>query len=360
MRIIGLNFTALLFGLSIACTTMADEPLKVGFVFIGPVQDDVWSYGHNEARLAVDEEFGNRVQTTYVESVPEGEDAVPVIRQLAADGHKLIITTSHGYMEPTIEVAKMFPDVYFEHLTGLNYERHANVSSFSARFYEGRYVTGQIAGAMTKSNLIGYIAGYPIPQVVRGINSFTLGLHSVNPDAKVKVVWMNSWIDPDRERAASEDLIDQGADILTQHTASPAPLQVAEERGILSFGQSSDLQIFAPMAHLTAIVNNWAPYYIERTRAVLDGTWKPEDSWHGMGDGMVVMSEFNSNSLPPDVIEKAEETVEAIRSGQLNPFAGPIVDQDGNEIVAAGAVISDEELLNMNYFVMGVEGSVPN
>ncbi len=359
MRAIAVTFITLLFGLTAGSAVNAAGPLKVGFVFIAPVDKDVWSYGHNQARLAVETEFGDRVQTTYIESVPEGEDAIPNIRQLAEDGHKLIITTSHGYMEPTIQVAKKFPDVYFEHLTGLGYDSHANVSSFSARFYEGRYVTGQIAGAMTKSNLIGYVAGYPIPQVLRGINAFTIGLHSVNPDAKVEVVWMNSWIDPERERSATEALIDKGADIVTQHTASPAPIEVSEERGVLAFGQSSDMSRYAPNAHLTAIVNNWGPYYIKRTQAVLNGTWTPQQSWEGIADGMVVLSEFNKESLPADVIAKAEKTVEAIRSGELNPFAGPVVDQNGNEIVADGAVISDEELLNMNYYVMGLDGAVP-
>ncbi len=359
MRAMAIALMTLMLGLSTGGAVTAAEPLKVGFVFIAPVDEDVWSYGHNQARLAVEEEFGDRVQTTYIESVPEGEGAIPYIQQLAEEGHKLIITTSHGYMKPTIEVAKMYPDVYFEHLTGLDHEHHVNVSSFSARFYEGRYVTGQIAGAMTKSNLIGYVAGYPIPQVLRGINAFTIGLHSVNPDAKVEVVWMNSWIDPQRERAVTETLIDKGADIVTQHTASPAPIQVSEERGVLAFGQSSDMSRYAPSAHLTAIVNNWGPYYIKRTRAVLNGTWTPEQSWEGIADGMVILSEFNKASLPADVIDKAEETVEAIRSGQLNPYAGPVMDQNGNEIVAEGAVISDEELLNMNYYVMGLEGAVP-
>ncbi len=359
MRAIAITFITLLFGLYAGSAVNAAEPLKVGFVFIAPVDKDVWSYGHNEARLAVEKEFGERVQTTYIESVPEGEGAIPFIRKLAEDGHKLIITTSHGYMEPTIEVAKMYPYVYFEHLTGLGYESQANVSSFSARFYEGRYVTGQIAGAMTKSNLIGYVAGYPIPQVLRGINAFTIGLHSVNPDAKVEVVWMNSWIDSERERAVTEALIDKGADIVTQHTASPAPIEVSEERGVLAFGQSSDMSRYAPNAHLTAIVNNWGPYYIKRTRAVLDGTWTPQQSWEGIADGMVVLSQFNEELLPAEVIAKAEETIEAIRSGRLNPFAGPVMDQDGNEIVTDGAVISDEELLNMNYYVMGLDGTIP-
>ena len=357
MRRILLTLSAALFGLAAVTAVMAEDPLKVGFVYIGPVGDHGWTYQHNEGRLAIEEEFGDKVQTTYVEFVPEGQDAERVIRQLAADGHKLIFTTSFGYMNPTNKVAKMFPDVHFEHATG--YKRADNVATYSARFYEGRYVNGQIAGAMTKSNTIGYIASFPIPEVVRGINSFTLGLHSVNPDAKVKVVWVSTWFDPGKEGDAAKALIDQGADVLTQHTDSPAPLQVAEERGALAFGQASDMLAFAPTAHLTAIVNNWAPYYVDRTRAAMDGTWESQDVWDGIAKGMVVMSDFNSKSLPADVIAKAEETVEAIRSGQLHPFAGPIMDQEGNEVVAAGAVMSDGELLGMDYYVMGVDGSVP-
>ncbi len=358
MRKIALALAVALFGLTASSAVISDEPLKVGFVYIGPVGDHGWTYQHNEGRLEVEEAFGDKVQTTYVEFVPEGQDAERVIRQLAADGHNLIFTTSFGYMNPTNKVAKMFPDVHFEHATG--YKRADNVSTYSARFYEGRYVNGQIAGAMTKSNVIGYIASFPIPEVVRGINSFTLGLHSVNPDARVKVVWVSTWFDPGKEGDAAKALIDQGADVLTQHTDSPAPLQVAEERGILGFGQASDMHAFAPTAHLTAIINNWGPYYVQRTQDVLDGNWASQDVWSGIADGMVVMADFNAESLPADVIAKARETVEGIRSGQLHPFAGPIMDQAGNEVVAAGEVMSDGDLLGMNYYVMGVDGSVPN
>ena len=353
-----LAFAAAMFGLVTSSVTMSDEPLKVGFVYIGPVGDHGWTYQHNEGRLAIEEEFGDKVQTTYVEFVPEGQDSERVIRQLAADSHDLIFTTSFGYMNPTNKVAKTFPDVHFEHATG--YKRGDNVATYSARFYEGRYVIGQIAGAVTKSNIIGYIASFPIPEVVRGINSFTLGLHSVNPDAKVKVVWVSTWFDPGKEGDAAKALIDQGADVLTQHTDSPAPLQVAEERGIWAFGQASNMHAFAPTAHLTAIVNNWGPYYVQRTQDVMDGTWSSQDVWSGIADGMVVMADFNAESLPADVIAKAQETVEAIRSGQLHPFTGPIMDQAGNEVVADGEVISDGDLLGMNYYVMGVDGSVPN
>ena len=346
-----------LFGIFITASAVSAEPLKVGFVYVGPVGDHGWTYQHNVGRLAIEEELGDKVQTSYVESVSEGQDAERVIRQLAADGHKLIFTTSFGYMNSTIKIAKMFPDVAFEHATG--YKRSDNVSTYSARFYEGRYVIGRIAGAITKTNTIGYVASFPIPEVVRGINSFTLGLHSVNPDAKLKVIWVNTWFDPGKESDAAKALIDQGVDIITQHTDSPAPLQVAEERGIVGFGQASDMSPFAPNAQLTSIIDEWSPYYVARAKAVLDGTWKSEDTWDGIDEGMVVISEFNADVLPADVIADAEATIEAIRSGTLHPFAGPIMDQQGNEVVAAGEVMSDGELLTMDYYVMGVDGSVP-
>ena len=357
MRRLVIAAAAALFGLFSASAAMSDEPLKVGFVFLGPIGDHGWTYQHNEGRLAVEKEFGDKVQTTYVEYVEEGQDAERVIRQLAADGNDLIFTTSFGYMNPTIKVAKMFPDVRFEHNSG--YKRADNVATYNARFYEGRYVIGQIAGATTESNVIGYIGAFPIPEVVRGINSFTLGLHSVNPDAQVKVVWLSTWFDPGLEGDAAKALIDQGADVIVQHTDSSAPVQVAEERGIWAFGQASDMHHFAPTAQLTAIVNNWGPYYVERTRAVMDGTWASQDVWHGIAGGMIRIADFNDKKLSADVIAKANETIEAIRSGQLHPFAGPVMDQNGNEIVAEGSVMSDGDLLTMDYYVMGVEGSLP-
>ena len=336
----------------------ADDVLKVGFVYVGPIGDHGWNYQHNESRLAVEQEFGDKVQTTFVESVPEGQDAERVIRTLAADGHNLIFTTSFGYMDPTINIAKLFPDVLFEHATG--YKRSDNVSTYSARFYEGRYIIGRIAGGVTKSNVVGYIASFPIPEVVRGINAFTLGLHSVNPDARVKVVWVSTWFDPGKESDAAKALIDQGADILAQHTDSPAPMQVAEERGVYAFGQASDMSAFGPGAHLTSIVNNWSVYTVRRTQAVLDGTWESTDTWDGIANGMVTMAEYNAQELPPEVVADAQAIEESIRNGSLHPFAGPIHDQEGNLVVEAGQVMSDGDLLGMGYYVQGVDGSVPN
>ena len=359
MRRIFYASISLLFCLVAATTTVSAEPLKIGFIYVGPVGDHGWSYQHNVGRLAVEEAFGDKVETSYVESVPEGQDAERVIRQFAAEGYKLIFTTSFGYMDPTNNIAKLFPDVAFEHATG--YKRADNVSTYSARFYEGRYVNGRIAGAITKTNTVGYIASFPIPEVIRGINAFTLGLHSVNPDAKVKVIWVSTWFDPGKESDAAKALIDQGVDIITQHTDSPAPLQVAEERGVRGFGQASDMREFAPNAHVTAIVNNWGPYYVDRTQAVMDGTWESQDVWDGIAAGMVVISRLNEDSgLPADVLADAKATVEGLRNGSIHPFAGPISNQDGEMVVAEGEVLSDGDLAGMNYYVMGVDGSVPN
>ena len=334
----------------------ASEPTKVGFVYVGPVGDFGWTYRHDVGRQAVEAAFGDQVTTTFVESVSEGPDAERVIRQLAADGHDLIFTTSFGFMNPTIKVAKQFPDVKFEHATG--YKRADNVSTYLARFYEGRAIIGTIAGHMTKSNVIGYIASFPIPEVIRGINAFTLAMRKVNPDAEVKVIWVNSWYDPGKEADAAKTLIDQGADIISQHTDSPAPLQVAEERGVFAFGQASDMVSFAPKAQLTAIIDNWDSYYIERTRAVIDGTWQSSDVWYGIKEGMVEMARYNE-ALPAEVVAAADAVQEGIVDGTLHPFAGPINNQAGEQVVAEGETISDEDLLKMDWYVEGVQGTIP-
>lgn len=334
----------------------ADDPLKVGFVYVGPVGDHGWTYRHDIGRQAIEAEFGDKVETTFVESVPEGADAERVIRRLASSGHGLIFTTSFGYMNPTVKVAKQFPDVKFEHATG--YKRADNVSTYSARFYEGRAVLGTMAGMMTKTNTIGYIASFPIPEVVRGINAFSIAMRKVNPDAEIKVIWVNTWYDPGKEADAAKTLIDQGADIITQHTDSPAPLQVAEERGVLGFGQASDMSAFAPQAQLTSIIDDWDPYYIERTQAVLDGTWESVDTWHGIDSGMVGFPEYGPN-VPDDVKAAAELVREGIVDGTLHPFDGPINNQMGELIVAEGERLDDGVLLGMDYYVEGVQGSLP-
>ena len=351
---LGKTLFSLLLAAGIAFSGSASAETKVAFVYVGPIGDHGYSYQHDQGRLALEKALG--VKTTYVESVPEGADSERVIRQLAASGHDLIFTTSFGFMNPTIKVAKNFKDVKFEHATG--YKRAENVSTYCARFYEGRTILGTIAGKMTKSNVVGYIGSFPIPEVIRGIDAFTLALRKVNPDATVKVVWVNSWFDPGKESDAAKTLIDQGADIITQHTDSPAPLQVAEERGVYAVGQASDMTHFGPKAHLTSIVDVWDSYYIAKTKAVMEETWKSEDTWGGLAAGMLKMAPYNA-AIPAAVIEEAEAARKAIEAGTLHPFQGPINDQDGKEVVAAGAVVEDGKLLSMDWYVQGVQGTLP-
>jgi simple sugar transport system substrate-binding protein len=334
--------------------TAADK-LKVGFIYIGPPGDHGWTYQHDQGRLAMEDTLGDQVETMFVENVPEGPDAERTIERLARQNAGLIFTTSFGYMDPTIKVAKRFPEVKFEHATG--YKRADNVSTYSSRFYEGRYVIGQIAGKISKSGTAGYIASFPIPEVVRGINSFLLGAQSVNPDFKLKVVWVNSWFDPGKEADAAKVLISQGSDIITQHTDSTAAIQVAEERGVYAFGQASDMAAFAPKALLTSIVNNWTDYYITRTQAVLDGSWESTDTFGGMDMNMVRMGAFNN--MPDDVKAMAEATTASITSGELHPFAGPIFAQDGSQAIGEGEVLDLGTLLSMNWYVQGVDDQLP-
>lgn len=332
------------------------EDLKVGFVYVGPVGDHGWTYRHDIGRQAIENELGDKVSTSFVESVKEGPDAERVIRQLASDGHDLIFTTSFGFMNPTVKVAKRFADVKFEHATG--YKRADNVSTYAARFYEGRYVAGLIAGKMTKSNVIGYVGSFPIPEVVRGINAFTLALRSVNPEAEVKVVWVNTWYDPAKEGDAAKALIDQGADIILQHTDSPAPLQVAEARGVYGFGQASDMKKFAPKAQLSSIIDNWDSYYVARAKAVLDGSWASEDTWGGLDSGMVEMAPF-SDAVPADVQKLANDAIAGQIDGSIFAFTGPIKDQSGTVKVKAGERLDDGALLGMDWYVEGVQGKLP-
>ncbi|MEE2611018.1 MAG: BMP family ABC transporter substrate-binding protein [Pseudomonadota bacterium] len=338
-----------------ASTSASADKTKVGFIYIGPPGDHGWTYAHDQARLQIDKELGDQVQTTFVEGVPEGPDAERTIAKLAQTGHKLIFTTSFGYMEPTLKVAKRFPEVKFEHATG--YKRADNVATYSARFYEGRYVQGVIAGKVSKSGVIGYIASFPIPEVVRGINAFMLGAHTQNPNIKVKVVWVFTWYDPGKEADAAKVLMDQGADIITQHTDSTAALQAAADRGIHAFGQASDMIQFAPKTQLTAIIDAWGPYYVARTKALLDGSWKSQDTWDGMGAGMVVMAPFTN--MPSDVAALAQKTYDDLRTGKLHAFSGPINDQSGKQVVAAGAVADDGMLAGMNFYIEGIDGELP-
>ncbi|NIA68686.1 BMP family ABC transporter substrate-binding protein [Pelagibius litoralis] len=332
-------------------SAFAADPLKVGFVYVGPVGDFGWTHGHDLGRKAIEKEFGDKVETTFVEKVAEGPDAERVIRQLASSGNKLIFTTSFGFMNPTIKVAKQFPDVKFEHATGFMTAK--NVSAYNARFYEGRAVIGTMAGHMTKTGKFGYIASFPIPEVVMGINAFILAARKVRPDAEIKVVWVNSWFDPGKEADATKTLIDQGCDIITQHTDSPAPIQTAGSRGVWCFGQASDMSSFSPEYHATAILDVWDNYYVERTRAVMDGSWETSNVWQGMKEGMVQMSPYNER-LPAEVVEAAETVRKGILDGSYLPFAGPIKDQDGKERIAAGEAMDDGALLSMDWYVEGV------
>ncbi|WP_193367833.1 BMP family ABC transporter substrate-binding protein [Pelagibius marinus] len=332
-------------------TALGADPLKVGFVYVGPVGDFGWTHGHDLGRKAIEKEFGDKVKTTFVENVAEGPDAERVIRQLASSGNKLIFTTSFGFMNQTVKVAKQFPDVMFEHATG--FKTAKNLSVYNARFYEGRAVIGTIAGHMTKTGKFGYIASFPIPEVVMGINAFILAARKVRPDAEIKVVWVNSWYDPGKEADATKALIDQGCDVITQHTDSPAPIQTAGSRGVLCFGQASDMTTFAPEQHATAILDVWGPYYVERVKAVLDGTWQTSNVWQGFKEGMVEMAPYNKN-LPGEVVEAAESVRKGIIAGTLHPFTGPINDQSGAEKIPAGQTIPDGDLLGMDWYVEGV------
>ncbi|MBP8133957.1 MAG: BMP family ABC transporter substrate-binding protein [Zoogloea sp.] len=335
---------------------MAAEPLKIGFVYVGPVGDAGWTYAHDQGRLALEAALGNKIKTTYVENVPEGADAERVIRKLATEGNKLIFTTSFGYMNPTAKVAKDFPGVVFEHATG--YKTGKNLGIYETRFYEGAYLLGVVAGKMTKTNTLGVVGSFPIPEVVRNINAFTLGAQSVNPAVKTKVIWVNSWYDPAKERQAAETLIAQKADVLSQNTDSPAALQAAQEKGVYAFGWDSDMVKFAPKAHLTANINEWGGYYTDTAKAVLAGTWKPREVRGGLAEGMVRMAPLNP-VVPADAAALFNEKKKLIAEGKFHPFQGPLKDQSGAIKVAAGAVMPLKELLSLNYYVQGVEGSVP-
>ena len=341
---------ASLFGASAA------EKLKIGFIYLGPIGDLGWTYQHELARQALVKEFGDKIETTYLENVPEGPDAERAIEQLVRAGNKLIFTTSFGYMDPTLKVAKKYPNVHFEHATG--YKRDKNLATYSARWYQGRYIQGQIAAKISKAGVLGYIGSFPIPEVVSGINATMLGAQTVNPNIKVKIIWVNTWFDPGKEVDAAKALLDQGADIIMQHTDSPAPMQVASERGKLAFGQDSEMLKFGPKAQLTSILDTWAPYYIARVKAELDGSWKSGDTWGGLDSKMFEMAPYTN--LPDDVKKMAEDTQAAITAGKLYPFKCPVVGQDGKEVECkAGDHLDDGQVLGMNFYVKGVDDKIP-
>lgn len=317
----------------------ADE-VKVGFIYVGPVGDHGWTYMHDQGRQLVESKLGDKVSTTYIENVKYGPDAERVMREMAQSGVDMIFATSFGYMESMLKVAKEFPDVKFEHATG--YKTAPNMSVYSSKFYQGRYIQGVIAGHMSKNGKAGYIASFPIPEVIRGINAFYVGATSVNPNFDIDVVWVNTWYDPAKEADAAKVLISQGSDIITQHTDSPAALQVAEMEGVLAFGQASDMIQFAPKAQLTAIIDDWGPYYVERVQALLDGTWETSDTWGGMDTGMVKMAEYTN--MPATLATIAEELQALITAGELDPFGGQF---------------TTGELLGMSEYLPGIDAIKP-
>ncbi len=336
--------------------TAAYAKTKACFIYVGPIGDFGWSYQHHQGLLDAEKAMGDELETAYLESVPEGADAERAIERFARSGCNIIFTTSFGYMDATNKVARRFPKVKFEHATGYKRE-HDNVSTYGSRFYEGRYVQGEIAASISKTGVAGYIASFPIPEVVRGINSFILGAQSVNPDFKLKVVWVNTWFDPGKEADAAKALIDQGVDVITQHTDSTGPMQVAAERGIKAFGQASDMINFGKETQLTSIVDDWGPYYIERIEAVAKGSWDQKDTWAGMKEGHVVMAEYTN--MPDDVKATAAATEAKIKSGEFHPFSGPITKQDGSEWLKEGETADIGTMLGMNFYVKGVDDTLP-
>ncbi|MXN64624.1 BMP family ABC transporter substrate-binding protein [Stappia sp. GBMRC 2046] len=352
LRILGLTLAAAIVG---SASAQAQDPVEACFVYVGSKTDGGWTQAHDIGRQEADHLMGDAVTTKFVENIPEGADAERAIERFARSGCDIVFTTSFGFMDPTIKVAKKYPDVKFEHATG--YKTADNVTSYNSRFYEGRYIIGQIAAKMSKTGVAGYIASFPIPEVVQGINAFLLGAQSVNPDFKLKVVWVNSWFDAGKEADAAKALIDQGVDILTQHTDSTAPMQVAAERGIHAFGQASDMIKAGPETQLTAIVDTWGAYYIKRIQAVIDGTWESQSSWDGLKDGILTMAPYTN--MPDDVKAMAEDTEAKIKSGELHPFTGPVKKQDGTQWLADGETADDGTLLGMNFYVEGVDDKLP-
>jgi simple sugar transport system substrate-binding protein len=340
-----------------ALPAQSAEPIKVAFIYVDPVGDTGWSYQHDVARRELERVLGPAVKTTYVESVPATADAERVIRQLAVAGNQLIFTTSFGYMEPTLRVAKLFPKVKFEHATG--YKTASNVVTYETRFYEGAYLLGVLAGKTTKSNILGYVGSFPIPEVIRNIDAFTLGARSVNPKITTKVVWVDTWYDPGKERQAAEALIAQGADVLGQNTDSPAIVQVAEQRGVHAFGWDSDMSKYGPHSQLTANTENWADYYIDEVRQVMAGTWTGgRQTVYGIKEKMVVLTPLNK-SVPAEVVRLFEEKKRDIIDGKLQPFAGPLKDNTGAVKLGTGAALTHEQLMAINWYVEGIDGSIP-
>jgi simple sugar transport system substrate-binding protein len=353
--LIGGGAVLLALGVGMSAAIAADK-LKVGFIYLGPVGDFGWTYQHEVGRQELVKVLGERIDTTYLENVNEGPDAERSIEQLARTGHKLIFTTSFGYMESTLKVARKFPGVNFEHATG--YKREKNLATYSGRWYEGRYIQGVIAAKMSRKGVLGYIGSFPIPEVVSGINATILGAQSINPDIKVKIVWVNTWFDPGKEADAAKALLDQGADVIMQHTDSPAAVEIAAKRGAYAFGQDSDMIKFAPTTQLTSIIDNWAPYYVERVKLQLDGKWTSGDIWGGLTSKMFLMAPYTN--MPDDVKTLAIDTEAAIADGRLHPFKCPVVGQDGKPVECKGGThLDDGQILGMSYYVKGIDDRLP-
>jgi simple sugar transport system substrate-binding protein len=344
---------------SLPATAQTTGPLKVGFVYVSPIGDAGWTYQHNLGRLAMEKALGAQVSTTAVEAVAEGADSERVMRDLVAQGHQLIFATSFGYLEPALRVAADHPGVLFEHAGG--FKTAKNLNTYNARFYEARYLAGLLAGKTSKSGIAGYVAGFPVPEVVQGINAFALGMRAVNPKAQVKVVWLNTWFDPPREREAATSLINQGADVLTNHSGSPAVPQIAQahfaSKGVRVIAYQSDMSRHAPDAQLTAITHQWGAYYTRVAEAVRKGTWQAKPVWGGMKDGFIALAPF-SPSVPADVAALVRKREADIVAGRFHPFSGKLIDNHGDVRQAAG-VMDDTALASMNWFVQGVVGSLP-
>ena len=331
-------------------------PLKIAFAYIGPVGDGGWSFAHDNARKALEKEFGDKIVTTYVESVPESADAERVLRDFVGQGNQMVFGTTFGYMETMVKIAADHPEVKFEHATG--YKTAPNLRTYDSRTYEGAYLAGIVAGAMTKTNTLGVVGSVPIPEVIRNINSFTLGAQSVNPKIKTKVVWVNEWFSPPKETEAATSLINGGADVLFQNTDSPAVLKTAQEKGKRAFGWDSDMTAYGPKAHLGSAIINWTPYYTKAVKDALEGTWTTGQAWWGVKEGAIDLVSV-AEDVPAETRARLEEVKNGLRDGSFSIWKGPLMDNAGKEILAADMVADDKFLGGVNFYVKGVEGKVP-
>jgi len=346
---------ALGISIGLAAAAHAADPLKVCFLYSNPIGESGWTYQHEQARKELAQALGNRITTKYVENIAEGPDAERVIRNFVQEGCKVVFTPSFGFMEPTIKVARQAPNVIF--MNGTGYKTAKNVGVYNARYYQGRYLEGILAGAMSKKGVVGYVGAFPIPEVLQGLNAFTLGMRSVNPNAQVKLIWVNSWYDPGKERDAANTLLKLGVDVLAYATSGVSIVTTAEEKGVYSLGYYSDMSKFGPKTNLTSVVQTWGPFYISQINSVLAGSWKPTNVLGGLREHMIAMAPLNK-AVPADVQARFKQAEQDIVDGKLHPFTGPIYDQEGTLRLAAGKVMTDDEMNNMNYLVKGVDGTL--